>query len=133
MKHLLKHIMLGIVGITTCITMYGQSKGLPEVTAKADSSQRIWMRQALQLNDTVITKVFMIRDNMYQQVNAIRNRNFSGGNEQEDQVLAVRKEAETAIRKAMGQAAYQLYTERIRQRLYKAGNTTGQPLTGTGN
>ena len=133
MKHKSKYVVIVFLAIASFINLPAQTSEWQTVKPTIDSSQRVWMQQTLGVKDAVITQVFAIRDNMNEQVSVIRNSKTIAEKEQDNQVLTIKKNTEAAIRAALGETAYQLYTERIRQRLQRTGNTDKLPLTGTGN
>ena len=133
MRKMLKFKILLLVLFTWAANSNAQQSDIQLLQATADSLQRAWLRENLEVSEQVISQVFAIRNNMYAQVHAIRTNPVLSAGQQDREVTTVRMAAEVVIRTALGETAYNLYTARIRQRLQQAGQTSAQPLTGTAN
>ena len=131
MKESYKNIALLIVFVILSAGLQAQVNGWQEAKATADSSQRVWMRQALKIDDSVITKVFSTRDKLYQRVAEIRNDLSLSAEEQSSRVTVLRADTENAIRSILGEETFKIYTDKIRERLQRAGRSDQKPLAGT--
>ncbi|MCG2618063.1 hypothetical protein LZZ85_27415 [Terrimonas sp. NA20] len=115
------------------VTLLAQQDDTQSLRHTVDSLQRVWMKANLNVTELAIDQVFSFRNNLLNEINGIR-KNASLNQEQQDSAaLAARQAAEAAIKTALGPLAYELYTDRIRQRLRQTGQPGAQPLTGVGN
>lgn len=131
MKSTIRHLLALLLLIIANNGLYGQTSRWTETKTAADSSQRIWMRHSLMVDDSVITKMFSARDSMYQQVAALRKNASIAPQEQDNGILVIRKETERAIQAILGEQKYRAYTGKIRERLNRSGKSDLQPLTGS--
>lgn len=132
MKQTYKIAISVIILSITYSGLWAQAEKWEETKATKDSLQRIWMQQHLRVTDDMVTRIFLIRDSMYMEVNGIRSDRSLPAAEQDRLVNAARRIAEEGIHAILGEANFLLYKEAIRQRLQRSGRTD-QPLAGAIN
>ena len=130
MKAFNKFLLLLLLAGTSCYAVSAQDSGSME-KARADSIQRISMRDSLNFSDTLITQIYGIRNSMIGKVRLLRN-DFSIP-DREVKIMDLANQANENIRQLLGQEGYQKYTEMIRSRSKKSANADQSPLAGGAN
>ncbi|HEX7845860.1 MAG TPA: hypothetical protein VF476_08690 [Chitinophagaceae bacterium] len=106
----------------------------PSEQASADSMQRIIMKDSLGVSDSIITKVFNLRNNyLLSSAQIDANTIFTQQEKNEAKRLLI-QETNTAVKNALGEVAYEHYTEMIRRRMReRPGQHNTKPLASGGN
>lgn len=132
MKKTYKRILIGLVilAISHTFTANGQAIKTSEYN-RIDSAQKIMMRDSLQISDSLITKIFALRDNYFQKVNQVRLNNQLSEQQQNNEAQIIRKQNIESIKDLLGSDVYVKYVQLIKNRMQKS-NVTGNVLTNDG-
>lgn len=101
-----------------------------ELRQKADSAQRLLMKDSLQISDGTVDQIFSVRDEMYQKINAIRSNTALTAAQQDQQVSVVREQVNEGIRAILGEQKFRHYLEIIRNKLRQQNMQSEVPLAG---
>src|SRR5215216_3818468 len=96
---------------------------------RADSLQRIIMKDSLGITDEQVTQVFTVRDTLLQKTKLIRSNASLTVEQQNGLVTDIRNQANNNIQAILGQTAYQHYLDMILRKL-AFRNTGTDPLAG---
>jgi hypothetical protein len=94
---------------------------------EADSLQRILISDSLQIDDSIITKLFYIRDNYLQQVIQIRLDSTLSDLQTDNAISLIRTQTNDRIKELLGEEIYEKYTQMILMRMRKK-SIVGSPL-----
>lgn len=89
------------------------------------------MKDSLQIDDAIVSKIFEIRDSMDVKVSFLRKDLLLTAVEKESKIAVVRKNTNASIRKLLGDKEYEHYKDMIVRRLKKNADTVDKaPLAG---
>ena len=94
----------------------------------ADSLQRVIMKDSLNVNDSVITRVFTIKNNYLLRSAEINADATISENERTTAMQALITETNSGIRDALGAEAFEHYKQMIRRKSGSTGVNGRQPL-----
>lgn len=114
-----------------CMTALRAQENMTEQQARLDSSQRVLMKDSLQMTDAQVDTVFAIRNRHWDAIAAVRTNNNISVAQQQEQFDALKEDTYTAMRAALGTTLFDRYTQLIARRTQRRGNTNAAaPLTG---
>jgi hypothetical protein len=128
-----KYIIIGLVtlAIFRTFTVNGQAINSKEFS-QIDSVQKIMVRDSLKISDSMVTKLYALRDNYFKKVGQVRLNNQLSDQQQNDEVQIIRKQNILNIKDLLGTTIYVKYVQLIKNRM-KKNNVMGNVLTDDGN
>ncbi|MEO7982655.1 MAG: hypothetical protein ABI688_01110 [Bacteroidota bacterium] len=104
-------------------------------TVQADSIQRIMMRDSLQISDSLITEVLVIKHNYFTQTEQIRSNVNLTTSQQNSEMATLRTQTTNNLKSLLGNEIYERYTQMIARRMRPGSlGVERRPLAeGTGN
>jgi ATP-dependent protease Clp ATPase subunit len=106
------------------------SSGQQAINPGADSVQRIMMKDSLQIGDSVITAIFLIRNNYLMRAQAIRADALLTATEQDKAAKSLGLETNQSLKRLLGAAVYNRYKEIIVNRMRSRIRANNGPLAG---
>lgn len=128
-----KNISLLLLALI-CMTALQAQESMAEQQARLDSSQRVLMKDSLQMTDAQVDTVFAIRNRHWEAIAAVRANSTFTVAQQLEQFAALKQETYTAMRTALGTTLFDRYTQLISSRAQRRNNANAAaPLTGANN
>jgi hypothetical protein len=117
-----------VVTFCACVVNAQQPQNEPE-QRQSDSLQRIVMRDSLTVSDSVITRIFAIRNEYFQEVQNTRSDAQASKAQRDSTIASIREQTNRSIKELLGIEAYEKYLRMIRNNMRKRNSGNGQPLT----
>ena len=116
------------------IAPFKQSIAQGSENDSADSLQRIIMKDSLHVDDSVISRVFNVRNNFLARSSQINGDTTLREDQRAAALQSLITETNLGIRDALGAEAFEYYKQMIRRKLASKGiNRTGALASQTGN
>lgn len=117
-----------------CMTALRAQESVADQQARLDSSQRVLMKDSLQMSDAQVDTVFAIRNRHWEAIAAVRANSTLSVAQQQEQFEAFKQATYTAMRIALGTTLFDRYTQLISSRAQRRNNANAAaPLTGANN
>jgi hypothetical protein len=109
------------------LSAVGKSQQLTE-KQQADDGQRKLMKDSLRISDQAVTQIFSIRQSYFLKSETIRADSSISLQEKQIQLQKLRDDTNNGIKRVLGDALFEKYTQMILRRMNSHYGTTKQPL-----
>ncbi|HEV8283662.1 MAG TPA: hypothetical protein VGQ09_05090 [Chitinophagaceae bacterium] len=113
--------------ILMMLSAVGKSQQLTE-KQQADDGQRKLMKDSLRISDQAVTQIFSIRQSYFLKSETIRADSSISLQEKQIQLQKLRDDTNNGIKRVLGDALFEKYTQMILRRMNSHYGTTKQPL-----
>jgi len=121
-------LLIGLLVLAVFNTVTAQSQLIKSAEQmQIDSLQRIVMRDSLQINDSLVTQIFTMRDSYLRQVIEVRLDSTLTELQQYNEVSIIRTQTNENIKSLLGSVLYDRYIQMISDRIHKR-SIIGTPL-----